>query len=168
MAIAQPDAKKSTIYGLLQEAMQRHDDDCAAAQDDVFSRLSRDTELLRGIIRDEMAALVAMRARSVLGNRRAAVISASQKAANDKQGAMALVRGIAASLLDIPLANGRALRDATRDEIVEAAERYEKQSETMAHRARWLRLIAQSVPPGKTCGAIITDTRALELFEEAK
>ena len=78
------------------------------------------------------------------------------------------VRILAASnLLTFPLPGGKRLGDATRPEIEDAAEFYRKQSNDMAHKATWLRLVAQSIPDGKRAGAVLTDARLRELQQEA-
>jgi hypothetical protein len=79
-----------------------------------------------------------------------------------------LAEAISSCLLDMPLAGGKKLRDAGRAEIMAQIERYEKQAGNMAHKARWLRLVLQSLPEGKLVGKVITEKRALELFEEAR
>jgi len=38
----------------------------------------------------------------------------------------------------------------------------------MAAKARWLRLVLQSVPEGKTAGDVLTDERLRELQREAQ
>lgn len=67
-----------------------------------------------------------------------------------------------------PLPGGKRLGEATRQEIAEAAGFYERQAGDMAHKARWLQLVAQSVPAGKTAGDVLTDERLAELQTEAR
>jgi hypothetical protein len=74
----------------------------------------------------------------------------------------------AGNLLMFPLPGGKPLRDATRKEIGEAADFYEKQSGDMAVKARWLRLVAQSIPGRKSAGEALTDERLRELHAEAR
>jgi hypothetical protein len=72
----------------------------------------------------------------------------------------------AANLLMFPLPSGKFLGEASRGEVAEAAEFYSKQSRDMAHKARWLSLVSQSVPPGKTVKVILTHERLRELQQE--
>ena len=67
-----------------------------------------------------------------------------------------------------PLPGGKRLGEATRQEIAEAAHFYERQAGDMAHKARWLQLVAQSVPDGRSAGEVLTDQRLAELQAEAR
>ncbi|WP_312595489.1 hypothetical protein [Brevundimonas sp.] len=67
-----------------------------------------------------------------------------------------------------PLPGGKRLGEATRSEIAAAAGFYERQAGDMAHKARWLQLVAQSVPEGKTAGQALTDERLAELQAEVR
>lgn len=72
------------------------------------------------------------------------------------------------TLLMFPLPGGKRLGDATRGEISEAAGFYERQGRDMADKARWLRLVAQSVTGKKTASEVLSDTRLRELQVEAR
>ena len=50
----------------------------------------------------------------------------------------------------------------------EAAGFYEAQSADMAHKARWLRLVAQAVTGRKKAGAVLSEERLRELQDEAR
>ncbi len=84
-------------------------------------------------------------------------------AANGRVGA--LVAANMAMLLEFPLPGGKPLRDATRDEVQDAADLYRKQAVDMVQKAAWLRLVAKNVPTGKTVGETL-DELALALFKE--
>jgi hypothetical protein len=74
----------------------------------------------------------------------------------------------ASNLMMFPLPTiGKALGEATRAEIAEAADFYAKQSNDMAHKARWLTLVSQSVPPGKLAKRALSEDRLRELQREA-
>ena len=83
--------------------------------------------------------------------------------ANDRVGA--LVRSNMAMLMDFPLPGGKPLRDATRDEVSDAANSYRKQAVDMAQKSAWLKLVAENVPKGKTVGETL-DELSLALFKE--
>lgn len=55
------------------------------------------------------------------------------------------VREHARSLLDFPLPNGKRLRDATRADLLEAAEFYGKQAANMTAKAEWLQRVADII-----------------------
>lgn len=83
-------------------------------------------------------------------------------------GAHRVVQLATGTLLMFPLPGGKKLGEATRDEISEAAEFFGKQASDMDHKARWLRLVAQSVPGDKTAADVLTDRRLRELQEAAR
>lgn len=73
-----------------------------------------------------------------------------------------------ATLLMFPLPGGKALQDAKASDLSAAQSFYQGQSADMAHKARWLQLVAQSIPDGKTVGEVLSDKRLRELQEEAR
>jgi len=83
-------------------------------------------------------------------------------------GSARVVHLAAGNLMMFPLPGGKKLGEATRGEIGEAATFYEKQAGDMTVKARWLRLVAQSIPSGKTARDALTDKRLRELQVEAK
>lgn len=83
-------------------------------------------------------------------------------------GAFRVAQLAAGTLLMFPLPGGKRLGEATREEISEAACFYEAQSADMAHKARWLRLVAQSLPTSRRVGDVLTDARLRELQEAAR
>lgn len=83
-------------------------------------------------------------------------------------GSARVVQLAAGNLLMFPLPGGKKLGEATRKDISAASEFYSKQAGDMGHKARWLQLIAQSVPSGKTVNDVLTDKRLRELQREAK
>jgi hypothetical protein len=74
----------------------------------------------------------------------------------------------AGNLLAFPLPGGKRLADATREDVSKAAGFYDSQARDMGVKARWLSLIAQSVPAGKTVAEALTDKRLRELQQEAQ
>ncbi len=82
-------------------------------------------------------------------------------------GAYRIVQMAAGNLLAFPLPGGMKLAEATREEVAEATRFYDAQSVDMSWKARWLRLVAQSIPTGKRVGDVLTDKRLGELQAEA-
>jgi hypothetical protein len=72
----------------------------------------------------------------------------------------------AGTLLMFPLPGGKRLGEAVRDEISQAAVFYDRLATDTSHKARWLRLVAQSIPSGKTVRDTLTDDRLRELQKE--
>lgn len=73
----------------------------------------------------------------------------------------------AETLLAFPLLGGRHLGEAQREEVAAAAEFYATQAGDMATKARWLQLIAQSLPKGRKVADVLTEERLRELREAA-
>lgn len=78
-----------------------------------------------------------------------------------------VVQLAAGTLAMFPLPGGKRLGEASREEISTAAEFYGRQAADMGAKARWLRLIAQSVPDGKKVSDVLSDARLRELQAEA-
>lgn len=160
--------RQLTLAQLASAELKEQNGDTEKATTILVARLIKDRSLLRTVVADVVRDAVNYRVEVSLRNQRQAIIrNATADAVALAEGAAVFARGIAASLLDMPLANGVPLRTATRDQVVEQAERYESVSADMSRKARFLRLIAQSVPGKKTVGAVISDQRALELWTEA-
>lgn len=76
---------------------------------------------------------------------------------------------VAESLMDdFRLPNGRKLGDATRDDLRMALAGYQTTADDALVKVRWLRLVQQSTPHGKTVRQALTDERVKELREEAR
>ncbi len=69
------------------------------------------------------------------------------------------------SLLDFRLPGGTLLRDATKNELLAAAEFYRQQANDMNHKALWLSAIAAKVGRRKVANAF-TDSKLRELQQE--
>lgn len=72
------------------------------------------------------------------------------------------------TLAMFPLPGGKRLGEATRDEISAAADFYARQAGDMAFKARWLRLVAQSLTGTKKVKDALSDERLHELQEAAR
>lgn len=161
----QASAEPVTIARLAREALGRLDGDAKRATDFVVDRLSANAVLLREVVRAAVGDAVTMRVGEALRKQRSAIVSATT---GDRGAVVALSTGWTAALLDMPLAGGKRLREATREEVVAQAHRYDAQAKDMGHKARWLTLVAQAVPSDKVVGDVMDDARAAELFAEAR
>lgn len=158
-------AEPITIARLAREALSATDGNVRRATDALVERMAGDANLLREVIRAAVTDAVNLRVQAAHRHNRAAILRVTT---GGRAGVEALAAGLTAAILDMPLARGVKLRDATREEVVEQAERYAAQASDMGHKARWLRLIAQAVPAGKRVGEVMTDERAAELHAEAR
>jgi len=72
------------------------------------------------------------------------------------------------TLMMFPLADGTSLGDATRAQVQSCAEMYRTKADDMDVKARWLGLVAQSVPAGKLVKDVLSEARLRELQTEAR
>jgi|SRR5882724_4986386 len=173
------EASTTALGALVRAVLEEVEGNSAKAIQRVMFRLTNNPQLLKRIVEAAVNDAVYHRVQNTIHHNRTAIErSIDQKNAaltidreRDKNRVVALAEAVSSCLLDMPLAGGKKLRDASHAEVMAQIDRYEKLSGNMAHKARWLRLIAQSVPtwpPGKPVGKVITEQRALELFEEAR
>lgn len=155
-----------TLYGLAKDALRDSGNDAEAATEMLFERLQADAKLLRALVSGIVRGMSGASVNSVIRHQRTAAFE-SALASSNKAKAGALAGVISSALLDMPLSDGMRLRDATRLEISETAERWDRQAQTMAHRVRFLRAIEKALPPGKRCGDILTEKKAVEIFKKA-
>jgi hypothetical protein len=155
-----------TLNGLAKEALSLHDNDVVAAREYLYEKLSNDPSLLRALIDHVVRTNAGVSVTSVIISQRSKAFNSVEGAARSKANAKAFAAVISSALLDMPLSNGTRLKDATQFEITETADRWEKQAVTMTHRARFLRLIASSIPPGKRCGDVLTEKQAAALYRK--
>ena len=156
-----------TLGALARDALEFVDGNTEKATARVLYQLEKDKKLFQQVIEAAVANAVYARVQGSVRNDRF-TIERSIDRQKDRNRVVALAEAISSCLLDMPLAGGKTLRDASRAEVTAQIDRYEKMAGTMTHRARWLRLVLQSVPDGKRVGSVMTEARTLELFEEAR
>lgn len=159
-------AEQPTLSLLARQALAECGGNTEVAASVITADLMADRKLLRSVIESAIADAVAYRVEHSMRSHRATVIS--RATAPGKSGVIALAKGISASLLDMPLANGVKLRDASRKQVMEQAHRYAALARDTGHKARWLTLIGQSIPSDKTVGEVLSDERATELWHAAE
>lgn len=158
-----------TVSTCARLALAEADGDVAEATKLLITRVRNDKELRRELLEPLIEYACHQAVARELRSGRSGIwrpVSPERLAGmSDAERVKALAAG---NLLMFPLPGGKRLGDASRDDISQASRFYEKQAGDMAHKARWLQLIAQSVPPGKTVRGTITEDRLRELQEEAK
>jgi hypothetical protein len=165
-AAARPDAAQqappqATLHSLAREELKRHDNDTQKAADALVRRLHRNHPLLRAVIEHAIQTAVDTCVEHSMRGQRATILRSAEQG---RTAAVAQGTFMARVLLDFPLANGRRLRDATREEVEEQAERYEHLADDMGRKARWLSAVAHLTPAGERVGKVISNERALELW----
>jgi hypothetical protein len=141
--------------------------DLPKAVDLFVARVHRDREL-RDVLTEPLLRTACYQALiQVHRSRRKAIWYSSQPSAERETArVIALAGGTIASLLDFPLPGGKRLRDATGSEITAAAEFYHSQASDMALKARWLRLVGQSIPHDEVAGKYVTEDELNRIREE--
>lgn len=91
------------------------------------------------------------------------------RAANRETDTGAWAQAVGDALLDTHrLPSGKKLGDATRADLQTALAAHEIQASDATIKHRWMRLILQSTPAGKTVREALTEERVKELREEAR
>jgi hypothetical protein len=164
------------LGALVREALAEVDNNVEKAISRLLYQIRNDKQLLQQIIESAVHDAVQYRLQRSINHQRGAIVrhieqqkmnAAIVDRGRDKGRVSALAAVISSALLDTPLRGGKLLRYADRHEVLAQIEAYEKNAQTMSHRARWLRLVLQSVPDGKYVGQVVSEKRALELFEAA-
>lgn len=152
------------LRSLARDALTKSRGNTKRATDNLTLLLEEDKALLRAIVSDAIQIAAYYTVNHAMRHKRAAVVVSAEQS---RSGVVALASGISASLLDFPLAGGLRLRNATASEVTDQIDRYDAIGRDVRRKARWLRLIVQSVPPNKKVGDVISDSRAQELWNEA-
>lgn len=163
----QTDENPATLYALAKDALAQHDNDTDKAEEYLFEMLTNSPSLLRTLVRGAVRTAVSENVTKVITNQRRTVFDSAAAAKAGRARSEALARGVESMLLDMPLSDGTRLRDATRFEVLETAERYQKQADTQSHRARWLQAIAAIIPDGRRVGDVLDEKKAFELYSDA-
>jgi hypothetical protein len=166
-----PPTETPTLYRLAVVALAENDNNTDAAEEYLIELFQSDPDLLRALVRGAVKSAVTTNVGGVIRDQRKAIIARQEysKERADAAGARIahnFVR-VVKSLLDFPLSKGTLLKDATNVEVLASADRYEKQSSTMAHRARWLRALAERVPNGQRVGDVLTESNVKEIYDSA-
>ena len=151
-----------TLGSLAREAYEKFEDKHRAVRD-VMMTLSRDRLLFEAVVTHAVEEAATLHVETAKRGRRAHIFRAA-----DRGVAAILANGFRAMLLDMPLADGTKLRDADHALVLHQVTLYEVQAQDMSHKARWLRLIGDRVPLGRTVGEVVSDAEAQRLWDETK
>jgi hypothetical protein len=150
-----------TLSALAREALEERDGNVEKAHSYLDNKLKHDAKLRSALIAAALQDAIEMRVRAANRSERVRIVNIGNRASFD-----ALADGFESCFMDFPLSSGIKLRDATRDQIIAQSETYRKMSLDTSHKARWLELIAQSVPANRTAGDALTEQRLNELWKE--
>jgi hypothetical protein len=169
-----------SIASMAREALDSTEGDVASATRIVVDMLLGDSDLLRSVIGAAVQDVAHYHVTDKMRKDRAKIFSAAVKRAEvpvrpvgapsvgSRGSVIALAAVIKDSILDMSIARGLKLRDATREEALKHAGFLASMSKDMALKVRFLGKIVEIVPPGKKVGESVTDERAEALFREAK
>lgn len=138
--------------------------DVVRATELMVGRVLRDQTLYRQLL-DPLARTACYDViRQICRSDRRAIWNSAQPSTDDQRArVIALAGGVRASLMDFPLPGGLRLGDAQRADLSAAAAFFSRQATDMGRKARWLGLIAQSLPDEKSVSEVLTDARLSEL-----
>ena len=158
--------KPPTFAELARDSLEECGNDSAAAKTHLYQRLMKNNNLLSALVSDVILRAASSSVSSAVGAQRAKTLAPI--ISNQGRLVQALARGIKASVLDMPITGGKALRYATGAEVLDMVERYRAISYTSTWRADWLEQVANSTTPGRMVGECICEEEALRMFESAK
>lgn len=164
--------KAKTIIDLAREFLDDHGGRTAPAIADLQALLANDEALRASVATEAVMIVAALKVQHEMRSDRAKVWGAANARAagsvpKAKVGVVALANGLAASLMNFPLAGGLRLGDATREDVLAQAAMYASASRDMGHKARWLEAVAARVAPGQKVREALTSEALSSLQAEA-
>lgn len=164
--------KPKTLNDLARDFLDDHGGRTGPAIDALQSLILSDEALRLSIATEAVMTLAALKVQAEMRDDRskvwnAANMRAAGTAPKAKTSIAALANGIAASLMNFPLAGGVRLGDATREEVLAQAGLYAKTAADMGHKARWLEAVAARVAPGQKVRDALNDEALTSLQVEA-
>lgn len=162
--------KPKTINDFAREFLDDAGGMTAVAIDRLQHLILEDEDLRTTIATDAIMFFAAQKISAKMRDDRAVIwasVAKKGEVTKSKTGIVHLAKGNrSVMLLDFPLSGGLPLRNATRDEVAEQAQRYSSASLDMGHKARWLSAIAASLAPGQTVGEAFTEEVVTDLHKE--
>lgn len=164
--------KPKTLSDLAREFLDDHGGRTGAAITALQDLIRNDEGLRLSIATEAVMTLAALKVQEQMHRDRAKVWDAANARAagaapKAKTSIVALANGLAASLMNFPLAGGVRLGDATREEVLAQAGMYAATAKDAGHKARWLEAVAARVAPGQRVREALTDEALSSLQEEA-
>lgn len=160
--------ERDPVAEAARDAFARADGDVATATR-IMEQAVRSNRTLRDEITEPLlagACYAAVRSQCRAARGRVWRTSRRELARQRTEGARRLMNR-AETLLSFPLLGGRLLRDAKQPEIRAAAEFFTRQAGDMAEKGRFLRLVAERIPPARAVGEVLTEAQLRDLREEA-
>lgn len=160
------DEKTLTFAEIARQHLRDADGDTRMAADRLSARLRDDDELRLAIVDDAVTAFAEDAVEDQMRADRRAIWAG--RTTNAKTSVSDLASGLMHSLLDFPLRNGKRLRDADREEVLEQANSYLVSARDMALKGRWLIMISERVEAGRTVGECVSEADAVALRDKAQ
>jgi len=162
-------AERPTLRHYAAIALANAGGDVSAATTALVTRAMTDSAFLREHFDYAIRAACYSAVASCVRQQRRAVWSTIQPTTEERRAQIAaLAAGVMRTLHDFPLPGGKRLGDATREEVVAAAEFFGRQARDMAWKSRWLAHVAQALPPGRKVSEVISAERLEELRQEVQ
>lgn len=165
MASAAPAAEETSLVDLVRQACADHPGDMPGATQALCDVVTSDPDLLADLMPRLLRAWATNHVGTYIGNLR---LDAARSVGATDQGGARLRSSLSRSLFDWPLPGGKRLGDANAQEILEAARFYQSASSDAAHKARWLRAVAERVGRKNRAAAALKLPELEALFKEAE
>lgn len=167
----EPSSESVTLSALARDSLARCDGDTDAASEAMIETLSNDRGLWRTIASEAVSSASREAVQAQHRAERKSIVRAMQMPPQDAEAGRRRVAALAEVNmrcgLDFPLKGGVKLRDATRDEVMEQAQLYDRAANDMTIKARWLYLIANRVPEGVSVGSVLSSDAVETMYREA-
>lgn len=161
---ANPTPSHDPIAKIVGEIWQQHDGDMPGATSTLYGRVTQDQALLSAIL----PSMVMAWCRDRIGNHVGALRLAAMPSTVDAEQSSRLRSVIAKTLFDYPLPGGKRLGDANASEIRDGATSYERTAADAAHKARWLKRVAEKVGRKNKAENALTLAELEQIFEESR
>lgn len=167
MVAPAPKRKPDPVAEAAAEALRTAKGDVHKASTVLEKRVRKEPDLREALTEPLIASACFDAVRAVCRKQRRIVWSPPTSPASASAGQDRVVHLAAGTLMMFPLPGGKRLGDATREDVAAAGQFYAAQSADMAHKARWLQLVAQSLPDKKKVRDVLSDERLRDLQMEA-
>lgn len=157
---------ESTLQDAVERAIKESGDDARAATTILLNEVKRNRKLREQLTEPLLRSACYDRIRSAFRVERKQIWFAPNYDAT--QGSERAKAHGEYLLMQFRLPAGKRLSEATIEDLLEASEFYSKQASDMAHKGRWLDLIAKGLKKGKTVGKQYNEATLRALQEEAR
>ena len=160
MTATAPATEKITLHSIARAAYVEAKGNIADAKAAIREALAK-PGVAEALTNDILTAIVNQMAHAQATAHRARIVKAAPLPG--RASVIALATGLDNAMLAWPV-NGKELRNATRDDLAIAINKYDAASASARRTANWLTHILQALPADKTVGEALSEERVTELW----